>query len=1008
MFLDKLLEVGSRAFGSGFEDLIEVESKDSEYALSCKDGSLMSILRVRGSLVLSGEAEFNRASSKICDSLRSSLSSGEHSLQIVFSSNPDNLKDDLQDSFYPSMVTAKKLGMDISDLVDDDIETLSKFCTSEEVYLVLYTSPQKLTKQEIKQENAARTELYKAHPQPLAEDAPAFFRVISSLRIRHDSFVELLVNDFKAVDILVDRLDAHQAVRVMKQSVCNEFTSREWKPILLGDPIPLRVLQEGAKDYSGCLWPSVGEQILHSDTEEVSNNIIKVGNRYYWPMHIYLHQQDILPFKKLLNTVGVKMPWRMSFLIESKGLSFLAIKDIMALFFAFTSPRHNGNYTKARDRVEEAVRDWGDQDVRYRVDFVTWGADINECNRHAEFLSRCVQGWGVTEVKSLSGDPTRAYTATCVGLNKLSLATPSVANLSDVITHLPVHRPASPWLKGNMIYRSRDGKLFTHQPMSTLVTSSITCMLAEPRYGKTLLANALNWALCIAPGNDVLPLISIVDVGRGSSGLISLLKFKLPRENRHLASYIKMLNDDEHRINPFDNQLRCRYPIGTDRDFLANILLTLLTPEGAAGPAEGMDGIVNLAIDTIYEELSDSARPKAYVQGRCKEVDEALTRIDFFAALRVKKGLPDPSMKLDVSWWEVVDALFDEKLYHEAALAQRYAVPTIQDIVPLVNNNAQFEDLYGETKVGSEPILRVYSRLLSEAIRKYPIIGGPTVWDIGTARVLSINVEQAIDKQRSGGQQNALMYMLALFVTTRNFLLNEDLIPSYDMECRDYHKARIMQFRQCKKLIQVDEYHRAKGIAPLENMIQIFLREGGKWDIGTTLISHLAKDFPDGFLSWVTSMYVLSPQSEEAAVSIARELKVIDKAPSIVDAMMSQIQLPGKAGSTFVGIFRTKHGESAHLLNGTFGSTKLWSFSTSSEDGYVRDRLYERIGDAATARILKRLYPAGSLKPEYEERKTMIENSGLDVDDAAGLSILDKMVEEIYQTFVELRANGKM
>ena len=72
----------------------------------------------------------------------------------------------------------------------------------------------------------------------------------------------------------------------------------------------------------------------------------------------------------------------------------------------------------------------------------------------------------------------------------------------------------------------------------------------------------------------------------------------------------------------------------------------------------------------------------------------------------------------------------------------------------------------------------------------------------------------------------------------------------------------------------------------------------------------------------------------------------------------------------------------------------------------MRDRLYERIGDTATRTVLSRIYPGGSLKAEYEERKSRIATSGVDVDEKQGVGILNGMIQELESIYQEMKING--
>ena len=88
---------------------------------------------------------------------------------------------------------------------------------------------------------------------------------------------------------------------------------------------------------------------------------------------------------------------------------------------------------------------------------------------------------------------------------------------------LPMFRPASPWEFGSLLLRSPDGKPWPYQPGSPLQTTWIDMIYARPGSGKSVLSNAINFSLCIQPGIQRLPRISI-DIGPSSAGLISLVR----------------------------------------------------------------------------------------------------------------------------------------------------------------------------------------------------------------------------------------------------------------------------------------------------------------------------------------------------------------------------------------------------------------------------------------------------------------------------------------------------
>ena len=156
--------------------------------------------------------------------------------------------------------------------------------------------------------------------------------------------------------------------------------------------------------------------------------------------------------------------------------------------------------------------------------------------------------------------------------------------------------------------------------------------------------------------------------------MISLLREALPRERRDEVGWFALLMTAEHAINPCDTQLGCREPLPAERAFLANLLSLVLTPAGAEGVPDGMRELIGPVISAVYTMRSDEiagAEPNPYAPGRDALVDEALAVENCH--------LPDSPL-----WWDVVDVLFEAGSEEAAGRAQRYAVPTLVDLLAAV------------------------------------------------------------------------------------------------------------------------------------------------------------------------------------------------------------------------------------------------------------------------------------------------------------------------------------
>lgn len=977
--MESFLSWVAGGFNYAISDMIDVESVDDRTTLTMKDGSMLTMLKLHGTYRMTGADEYLFTQQRLHEVLKAFMMSGGHALHFWFSSDPDRAEEVIRSIQEQSRRTAEVLEMDLQDLFEEDAEYLSGFVSAETVLLTIITRPSALSRDEMRLEVADRNAFFKANPLPQFGDAQNLFAAKRVLRTRHQSFVDALEVELKELGLRYQRQSVHQAVFEQRKAVDPEYTDDNWRPVVPGDRIPRHVT--GTQNLEGYLWPSLRRQIVPRDGIERDNKTLEIGGRVYAPMFIQYHPQDPKAFQVLFAKVAaMRIPWRISFLIESGGLAILGFKNLMNALVGWSSG-DNGLYRDARDAVQDIVHKGEGIDVRYRVDLTTWAPKDNPklLETRSAKLARGVQGWGVAEVYDNCGDPAQGFMATTPATMLNSPATISCAVLKDVLKMMPLYRPASPWDHGSVIFRTPDGKPWVYQPNSPVQSSWIALIYAEPRSGKSVIGNQINLGLCLAPGIDELPMICIIDVGTASSGLISLLENALPAHKRHQAASIRLQMTAKMGINPFDTQLGLRQPLSIEEAFLNNFSLLLCTPIGEQSPPDGMAGLVKAVIAKAYHYYADQQNPRAYQVNVDERVDAALAQYGINVDNRT-------------TWWEVVDALFREGDYHAAMLAQRFAVPLLGDLPRIARDNS-IQDMYGSKSTPSgEPLLNAFQRMITEAIAAYPILSVPTVFDIGDMRVISIDLDEvAKPGSAAADHQTGVCYMLARYIGARNFYLNEEMLPAIEPKYRAYHADRIKRIRQSKKHIHMDEFHRTKRQVAIRDQVIADMREGGKWGIMISLISQSVSDFDETMTDFATVKIMLSRANERIAEVMKRTFGLSD---TVAFSIKNHIRPPSKAGSTFIGIFSTVDGEVVHLLQNTMGAQKLWAFQTSSEDKYVRDTLYGRFGPPEARKLLARYFPGGSIKQELEDRKLRISKTGI-LDDDAAKGVIDALVDDL-------------
>lgn len=984
--IDAILAWFSTELKQTVESYCDIETADDPNTLVARDGSLISVIRVFGVTRLIGQEEFDMIHQGLTQGLQATLKRPGHVVQVYFSYDRDAVKTEIEDILSPAKATSKRLNLDLDDLFTERVNHISKYCAHEELYFVLWTRPYSLNAEQLKRSSKDKLNFIREHKIPPFKNGQNLIAAVPDLRESHASFVRSIVTDLNALNVYCTLLEVHDAVYAMRNGCDPDFTSKDWRAVLPGDKIPVHEARPLANELSGLMYPPIARQLFPRDAQAIDLRTIRAGDRVYTPIFIDLFPQDLKSFIALFaRTLPTRVPWRISFLIESGGMGTLGFKSAMASILSFTSAQ-NGLVHDAVKLLREIDVNTDDAVVKLQVTLATWAPEGNLrlLRTRAAELAKAVEGWGSCEVSEVSGDVFAGIASSLLGFTANSVATPSVAPLSDVVYMLPFTRPASAWSRGALLLRSPDGKPWAYQPGSAQQTTWIDLMYARPGSGKSVLSNAVNLALCLSGGITRLPRIAIIDIGPSSSGLISLLKEALPPDLKHFVAYHRLRMTPDYSINPFDTQLGCRRPSPQERGFLVNFITLLATPLGAERPYDGVSDMAGLIVDEMFKYLADEGKAHPYTHGIEPIADDILSEIGFVFDDRT-------------TWWEVTDALFLAGFHHEAMLAQRYAMPLLADAASICRTQV-IEDLYGQVKAPTgEPLIQAFSRMISSAVREYPILSNITKFDIGDARIVSLDLDEVA---KSGGdaaeRQTAVMYMLARYSLARHYYLTEDALTDIPEAYREFHRQRISEIREDSKRIVYDEFHRTSKARAVRDQVILDMREGRKWNVQIALISQSLDDFDPVMVEFGTSIFIMDAGPEQA---IKRSTEIFGLSETARVALKTRVHGPREGGATFLAQFSTKQGMNTQLLTNTLGPIELWAFSTTAEDARLRNKLYTKLGPKEARRVLANLFPSGSVKSLIEARLSQLKETQGVIEEGSNLSIADQLMDEILDAY---------
>lgn len=968
------------------ESYCELETADSPTVLVNHDGSLLSVLKIEGVTALAGQDEFERLVEGLTNAFQGAMGRSGHALQVFFSHDKQNIRKVISDIYSPAVATAQRLELKLDDLFNERLDYLSQYCAEERLYFVLYTRPFNLPADQAKAALKAKLKMLKDNKAPPFKNTQTVYAAIPELRDAHEAYVRSILNDLDSLNIFAKLIEVHDAVHAIRMSADPDFTADDWQAVLPGDKVYPRELNGFEGDVSDLFWPSLSKQVIPRDGKNLDLRTVQVGNKIYSSVFIDLFPKDIRPFTALFARIlPSHVPWRIAFFIESEGLDTIKLKGLLAAILSFSSPQ-NRLLSDSVNLLKYLKINTDNVIVRLRVVATTWAPEGNLplLRRRSSELVKAIEGWGSTDVSEVCGDPFAGFVSTMLATTTRSMAVPSVAPLGDVITMLPITRPASSWQTGALLFRTPDGKPWPYQPGSSQQTTWIDLVYARPGSGKSVLSNTINLALCLSAGLGRLPRIAIIDIGPSSSGLISLLKEALPASKRHYAAYHRLRMTPEYSINPFDTQLGCRYPSASERSFLVNFLTLLTTPLGAAKPYDGMADLAGMVADELYKSFADEFNPTPYAPGIEELIDGILEEIGF---VRDSKS----------TWWEVTDALFSAGFVHEAMLAQRYAMPLLADAASVCRTSA-VEDLYEKIVAPTgESLINAFSRMISGAVREYSILSRVTSFDMGDARVVSLDLDEVA---KSGGdaadRQTAVMYMLARYVLARHYYLTEESITNVPDQYKEYHKQRIMEIREDPKRIVYDEFHRTSKAKAVRDQVIVDMREGRKWKIQIALLSQSVEDFDPIMIEFATSIYIMDAGP---AQTIDKTTQIFGLSNTAKVALRTRVHGPRQGGATFLVQFATKSGLNIQLLTLTLGPVELWAFSTTAEDTVVRNQLYRHLGPGEARRVLAGLFPSGSVTKEIEDRLAQMKGEVGLIEEDAKESVMQQLITDVLEAY---------
>ena len=983
-YLQKILAPFQKAMRQSISSFIDLETADNETTMVATDGSLVSYLKIEGSKQIIGEEEYKNIVEGSTIKIGSRFDRLGHAMQVYFTRDPGRIEAVLNSLTRPTRLSAENIGLDVEDLIDERVRHLQRFLSHEEGYFVLWTRPSILSKNE--QERSGKDAKEKGKQWVVAPDSQFPFATLEPLRTRHKSYISAVVGALEEMGISTNLLEVHDAMNAVRCNLFPDRANEQWRASLPGDPISPRAPTDKV-DMSDILWPSIPNQLVAGDAKTLGKSVCRIGNMFWAGGDMSLGPMDATAFPVLMNRlVDADIPFRISFLIEGGGVYATQLRTFLATIMGPTNSV-NKQVKYSLEGLQALARN--EPVVRLRVSFATWCKieEKDEILDRFSVLLQAIESWGYAQVSEFSGDPLDCIMSSAMGIHCGGTAPTGIAPMIEVMRLLPWQRPSSPFTEGGaMLFRTPDGKVWPYQTGTNLTTTWFDLIFAQPGAGKSVLLNTLNLGTCLSPGLSKLPFVAVIDIGPSSSGLISLVREALPLSRQHEAAYYRLQMSHQFAINPFDTQLGCRAPLPDERSYLAELLTLLCTPPGYDKPYDGMQQLCGLVVDEMFRWRHDdeaNAEPRPYLPRLESEVDEAIHKFNVH-------------LPTDPYWWDIVDKMFELGQYHIANLAQRHAVPTLNDSIT-ASRRPQIRSLLEETSVGfsAETVIGAFERMITSAIRELPILSSVTQFDIADARVCSLDLmDVAPQGDEAADRQTSIMYMLARHALVRSWWMGKEAVQYVPQKYQEYHELRLQELSESPKRLCYDEFHRTSKSYSVRNQVIRDVREGRKRGVQIVLTSQLLDDFSQDMVDLATGVWVLGTAiSDKAVDNVTERFGLTDTAKAIIRHKLTG---PKSTGAPALFVLGSTDGRYEQHLYNTLGPVELWALSTSAEDVAIRNRVYNKLGAGRARQILAAAYPGGSARSEIR-RRVLARSEGGEARAAMISTIIEEIVDELVE-----------
>ena len=980
MFIDRLLDNiedlydGWRGWtASDPTQYFPIACAHDDNSLALFNGSLMSVIRVNGFMGQYFPTQFERLRDEWIKFIRMTTNGKKQKGSDLFwflEFDPDGMRDEIMQSRKLMIDAGKRRGLNTEDVLREEAEVYGAICARERQYLLVVTHIDALPKadQKIALEERKR-DIKVAAKGRNSMSLKAGVRALEALHEQQVNKVKMFMGR-EASRYSYERLDSYTALKEMRFAMLPAATGPGWKALLKPKDIRSRGTEEVPQaykdaqksdgkpnDWSFKLPPKLSQQMME-DCIDLGKFAV-IGDRVYAPM--YVSELASMPehLESFLETCYTRrLPVRLAYSLMTNSHQANYWNRLFASVFSFAS-QSNRQISKA-DQALSLYEEKGGSVLGYGLAAATWAKvnvtydgdgtpryDVEKLQSRARDVETLLQQWGGQQVETMYGCSIEATMSATPGYAIPPICPKAPQTEFDIVTQLPLMRPAKIWdPQLGMWFRTGDGLLMPHQPKSKKQNAMISLITGGMGYGKSNCISEHIFYFANHPLAQEMAYIRVIDFGASSSGVVDMIRESLPNDRKHEAVFSEFNNTQDGIVkNQLDLRLGLRVPLADHKAYLKNLFSVVCSELLKSAGVANVMSVLSDVIDEAYNFKNPHNRgsqPNYYeAYGAHTSVSQALEKIEFY-------------FRGHDTYYDVSDALAeygiknkDEGVIYAARVAQRYAVPTLSDVIRAVDRVAP---RHTRSQYNGKPLTDAIGVALSSANTLFPCMQGVTNIDITEARVCVFDMTTVFGRGTEPFDDwiRTILFSVAMRLLTEDLFINLEYtgseitklgktmpIPDYVIE---YHLRYLQMQDEIDKVFIADEVHRLGKVAGAHDLINSMGLEGRKYSVGILLGTQIIDHLPSDLVGLASTIFIFGCSQDMKAANRVQEVLSLNDDER--DAIFNITPPTAKKGAMVFVQFKTTDGVQNLLLHFQMGGIKRWAFATAPEERALRGILY--------------------------------------------------------------------